>query len=457
MRISKWKLPVKIVCFGLLLALLLAGLNVMSASPYSSNNSRWMMRDLYEQERIDAAFLGSSVVYRSCNPEVFSEVLGFSCFNLASSRQRMQDSYYLLRETMRLYQPKYVFYGASYKIFFNEPMKNQINSHLIFDYMKPSLVKAEYLVDVFTADNYLTALLQSNRLRGSFTLENVAAHLADWKYYYETGYDTKEGDPHRYMGKGFITSPRALTPGEVKIEPMRFDADAPQDPTAMEYLGKILDLCNQNGAELILFTTPMLPASMIEMGRYEDFNRLLSGFAQENGLLFMDFNYILPEHITYTDEMFNDNVHINDKLHDIFSRFMGGLLNEYFAEGSLDMDAYFYPDFDAFYQDFDRVAAIGFTLVADWQTAATAVCGPFEAEYRFSVMQDNGVVRHNSKIAEYTVIREYSPLNSAQIPADLTPGKYFLRVEARPQGSAEEYQQRTDQTFTITEDGYFWV
>lgn len=117
------------------------------------------MHDLYERadagEEIDTLFLGSSHCYRAYDPELYEELTGRTAYNLGSSSQNYDTSYYLLREAARLYDLKTVYLDMYYKfLFMDSEDRDLVQANIISDYMRPSLNKLSFLLTTTEAKNY---------------------------------------------------------------------------------------------------------------------------------------------------------------------------------------------------------------------------------------------------------------------------------------------------------------
>lgn len=67
---------------------------------------RYAMHEMYEQEEIETLFLGSSHVFCGYDPRVLDEILGENTYLAATPVQKVDGSYYLLKEVLKSNQIK---------------------------------------------------------------------------------------------------------------------------------------------------------------------------------------------------------------------------------------------------------------------------------------------------------------------------------------------------------------
>lgn len=130
----------------------------------SQSYTRLTMHELYERadagEEVDTLFLGSSHCYRAYDPALYEELTGETAYNLGSSSQNYDTSYYLLREAARLYDLKTVYLDMHYKfLFMDSEDRDLVQANIISDYMRPSRNKLSFLLTTTEAKNYTNRLL----------------------------------------------------------------------------------------------------------------------------------------------------------------------------------------------------------------------------------------------------------------------------------------------------------
>lgn len=429
MHNSKWKLLLRAACFCLTLVLILSLCNF--ALYDDSTYTRLILHEMYESEPIDLAFISGSITYKAFVPEIWDETLGVHSFNFGSSAQTPDGSYYLLKEVFRHHSPKYVIFATNYISFMDmEGYNNPQRHYILFDHMKPSANKAEFWLNAFDEHTSLTALLPFMRnkdyspARISSILETK---LSDT--YRNYGYDIYMKTDEEYRGRGYVYRFEAKETGGVgKLEPVWFHPEN-VDQTAVEYFGKLAKLCKENGAELILMPTPVPYGSMALQEDYQEVSDFYTSLAESNGIELFDFSLAKPELFATQDGYFYDHVHLNGPGSEHFSKAASQLVKDYLDGKAINREALFYGNFQELLCDNPRIFNTWLDYAGDAYYANSTHGAGVEPEYRFLALVDG----------TWTCIQEYGdhPLNLAQIPETATQ----IRVEARPQGSTEEYQQ----------------
>lgn len=448
MHNSKMMIAVKLLCFFLMFSVVTSLLNIAVIDSSKSFNQK-AMDEFYEQKEIDLVYLGSSSVYRSCNPLIFDEVLGMNTFNLGTSSQGVMDSYFLLKETFRLYNPRCVVMNLSYWRLTNEEQKDQISSHLVFDYLKWSLNKAEYLSRAFSINNYQTALFPCYRGRDQLAIRRLVSNITQNTAYANSPLPERtlaelDSITDDYFTKGFVRSSYAFEVGRItKPEPLFFSNEQVA-PHVITYLDKIIKLCKENDAELILHIVTQHPGSVQNVVNYDDFDLYIQNIADTNGLTYWNFSFIKPQYLQIEDDMFYDYQHMNNNLSSKYSELFAEILSDYLIQGNKNQSRYFYNSYDEFMQGRNRVAVTWIDKLTENKVLAESYAGNLDVEYQFSYAK-------NEEESEFVIFRQYNGSAEAFLPK-LESGEYIIRVEARALGSTESYEQMGEYVLKILED-----
>jgi hypothetical protein len=427
---------VKIVCVGVISCLILAALGYMVTGGRGSITGS-TMRDLYAQQRVDLVFLGSSTVYESCDPAAFDAELDISAFNAATPAQTMRESYYQLKEVCRLYRPGRVLLGVDpWRIM--EPIeRDSLSSSYLFDNMRWSAVKAEFMADAFDLDYYPSALFPIVRLRENVTMKDIEDAIKGRLSRRDNS--TKLVNPSRggavdlhYEGKGYVANLQAIEDGTLpEAPPLGFSGPDSVAAGPMGYLTKIGRLCEENGMELTFFQTPLLPGATEWVGDYAAYHDFIADRAKGMGAGFMDFNYLDPGIIAYEDGMFSDLEHTTADFARRFSDVFAGLLAGDGTErgtGAPTREDAFFTGYGT-YLDLYKAVASTWVTEADADSAGVASVGTASPEYRVAVLTDD-------EDMEPVRTTDWQTGREAAYPA-LEPGDYIVTVEARPLGDEE--------------------
>jgi hypothetical protein len=302
----------------LLTALLVHACNYLLVDDTESY-TRLTMHELYEtEENIDTLFLGSSHCFRAYDPELFTELTGKTSFNLGSSAQNYDTSYYLLREACRYNEIQTVYLDMHYKfLFVDKTDRDLVQANIISDYMKFSRNKLEFLTQTSEAKHY------TNRL---FPFRRQWQKLADIPYLREV-LEKKQTESYRsyapvvqeqeyYAGRGFVWSDETLDAEAItwwdNFTPVSEDMDS-QVTYTLTYIGKIVDFCREKGIRLVFVTAPSFDRYLEAVGPYDEAYAYVKNLADEYGVEYLDFNLAKEEYLNLEEDSFLDVDHLNGK------------------------------------------------------------------------------------------------------------------------------------------------
>lgn len=441
---------IKLVCFLVLVALLINVLN-LSVNIASYDYCRLMMNSFYEQSVIDVVFAGSSNMQFSLDPRIFDNVLGMETFNIGSPAQVTKDTYYLLKEAFRLYSPQYVLFYPQYIIgssgdgaafgdgfYYNDTL--QVGASHILDYMKWSPNKIDYMFHAVPADSLEDALFPSYRSRDTASINTLLFNVDTLQKIEAGELNTIISTPGiEYSGKGYWSHSHEYLHTDYGESRGSYGFTLYEQPIAG--LEEIIELCRENGAQLI-FVIPPFPTELVfAVDNYEKTYDYATYFNQMYGIELWDFNMTRAEYLTKTEEMFFDRSHMNDALATPFSELCAKLLKEYIDTGGIDKDEYFYSSFEEYYDSIDRVVSTRISDLNSYTVTAESVAANNEVEYRFSYM----IIEEGDSFSDddFILIRDYDTNPTASLPAVYLEGaqQCFIRVDARVVGSQDDFEQ----------------
>lgn len=245
-------------------------------------NTTWTTTATYqgfyemEKDTVDVLFFGSSHAASAFNMQHLYNEYGITGYNLGCEQQNLLVSYYWLKEALRFQSPKAVVIDMFLLFGLNkeEPLNSAEScTRKAIDYMKWSPVKADAVKDICSIDKNQSAL--------SYYLPNARFHTR-WE---ELSEDDFTGDlSSHYELKGFCP----LMGKSAYTEYTPFEAgtlaDMAEPVKVMEdYLGRMIELCNTKGIEVILVKTP---TREVNVGRYHAVKKI----ADEHGISYYDFN-----------------------------------------------------------------------------------------------------------------------------------------------------------------------
>lgn len=316
--------------------------------------TRLTMHELYEtEENIDTLFLGSSHCFRAYDPEAYTKLTGKTAFNLGSSAQNYDTSYYLLREAAKYNDLQTVYLDMHYKfLFVDKEDRDLVQANIISDYMRPSLNKLEFLTQTSEA-KHLT-----NRM---FPFRREWQKLADLPYLREV-WEKKQSESYRnyqpvlqgqeyYAGKGFVCSEEELDAEAItwweNFTPVSEDMDSKVTYT-LSYIEKIVDFCENEGIRLIFVTAPSFDEYLEAVGPYDEAYEYIQKLAEGYGVPYLDFNLCKKEYLELGEDSFLDVDHLNGKGAGKLTALLAELsgVSEQNGENTDWIDEYFNPWYD---------------------------------------------------------------------------------------------------------------
>lgn len=310
----------------------------------SQSYTRLTMHELYERadagEEVDTLFLGSSHCYRAYDPALYEELTGETAYNLGSSSQNYDTSYYLLREAARLYDLKTVYLDMHYKfLFMDSEDRDLVQANIISDYMRPSRNKLSFLLTTTEAKNYTNRFFPFRRnwqQLGDLAYLKKNLEKKQTEGYRSYAPVTVEAD--RYAGRGFVWSDAKLDAEAITwwdnfgkvADDMKLDTAYP-----VSYIEKIVDFCRKKGIRLVFVTAPSLDQYLEAIGPYDPAHAYVQELADRYGVEYLDFNLAKRKYLDLTAENYIDVDHLNgsgaEQLTRLLVKAEGKPIDEYFS------------------------------------------------------------------------------------------------------------------------------
>ncbi len=330
-------------------------LNYMYVSPTDSNWERILWHGFYENKgNIDNVYIGSSHVFFDINPEQLDEMNGQFNFNLASSSQQADGSYYLLKEADRNNSLSHV-YLELYHSFYTkncqglETIDTFCNSNWKnMDYMQESLNKLEYMLSIADSEKYMDIFFPFSRYR---------MNLDNWKYINDT-IEGKQKDDYlafkfcdelnEFRKQGYWYSDKVFSENERIYEQSTVLCENSIGEKSEKYLRKFITYCQQRNLPLTLFISPIDELPLISTEDYDSYVCQIRELSQEYGVAFYDFNLAKKEYLPlcHEDSFFN-LTHLNAVGANVFTPFFYKVVSKTETENR----DYFYNSYKEKLQD----------------------------------------------------------------------------------------------------------
>lgn len=281
---------IHIVSIILMLVLIILPLKNL-AILFSNDGTFKRMDSLYAQPKgsVDVLCVGSSRVYCNIAPDVMWREYGISAYNLATSAQPLNLTYYALKEALKYQNPKVVVVEASTVLAKDQP-NDQLETMGVQTGMKYSVNQVEALLDHKDKDHFMEYLLRFPCFHNNYT--ELTKESFDITKYYQFP-NTKAAGFKGYIHEGFYYSPVAFLRDEGYTED-------PYSEERYDALVKINDLCKEKGTQLLLVLTPSC-----EITEYESVCR----FSSEYGIPYINYMKLIDEIGLSGEGDMIDNVH----------------------------------------------------------------------------------------------------------------------------------------------------
>lgn len=291
-----------------LMLLILAGLQRLLMPKYMEDVLEGgMIEEYYAQEKDhDVLFFGDCEVYTNFSPAVLWEEYGINSYIRGSAEQLIWQSYYLMEETFRYEKPKVAVFNVL-ALMFDEPQKESYN-RMTLDGMRWSLSKVRSIRASMTGEEhfieYVFPLLRYHSRWNQLSGEDF---IWFWKK-----------DPVTFNGYYMRVDafPAENVPRGRPLADYRFGEQA------YAYLDRMVELCADNGVELVLVKAPSLYPYW-----YEEWEEQIVAYAEEHQLKYYNFLNVTDEiGLDYREDTFDAGLHLNLSGAEKLSRYFGRIL-----------------------------------------------------------------------------------------------------------------------------------
>lgn len=279
---------------------------------------RYAMHELYKQENIETLFLGSSHVFCGYDPQILDEALGENTYLASTPVQKVDGSYYLLKEVIKNNDIKKVYLDMYFWQYRDTPAERgsaqMYYIYCITDNMKNNWNRIEFLLNASGCDQYIEGFLPAARY-GNYLLDlNRFEQVVKSKRNSE--YINYENIPSNFY-KGAMIAPGQT--GNPKMITTTDEAGIAKisENVISEYslknLDKIVKLCKEKEIQLVLVTTPFTDFYVQTIGNYDTFYKYMKNYAEINDIEYYDFNLCKTDILDLGDEDFLDFHHLSGK------------------------------------------------------------------------------------------------------------------------------------------------
>ncbi|MCL2030426.1 MAG: SGNH/GDSL hydrolase family protein [Oscillospiraceae bacterium] len=271
-----------------------------------------LVAEYYSEEKFhDVIFIGDCELYENVSPAALWEGFGIPSYIRGSAQQLVWQSYYLLEETLQYETPGVVVFSVL-AMMYDTPQSEAYN-RLHADGMRLSPQKLKTVGASMTeGEAWITYLLPLLRYHDRWR-ELSRADLA----YFWGG--------RRVSHNGFMVRADVRPAGPMPVPPKLPDYRFGEN--AYAYLDKIADLCEQNGAVLLLVKAPSLYPHW-----YEPWDGQMAEYAAARGLEYLNLLALSDEiGLDFQTDTYNGGLHLNVWGAEKLSAYLGPFLRERYA------------------------------------------------------------------------------------------------------------------------------
>ena len=287
-----------------------AFLNVLLAPKYMEDLVEGsMISQYYREDKLhDVIFIGDCEVYANFSPMELYREQGITAYVRGTSQQLLWQSYSILEETFTYETPKAVVFNVN-AMRYGEPV-NEAFHRLTIDQMRWSKQKVDIIQSSMTEEedfaSYVFPILRYHARFDELTQE-------DFTYLFKVKDNTHNG---------FLINDNIKPVGKLPAKRKLPGYDLPD--ICYDYLNKMVALCKENGAELILIKAPSLYPYW-----YEEYDAQIAGFAKENSLAYYDFTKKIEDiGLDFQTDTYDAGLHLNLTGATKMSRYFAKILSE---------------------------------------------------------------------------------------------------------------------------------
>lgn len=266
-----------------------------------------MIEEYYGEEMDhDVVFIGDCELYENISPVVLWEEYGINSYIRGSAQQLIWQSYYLMEETIKYEKPKVIVFNVL-SMKYNEPQKEAYN-RMTLDGMRWSLSKINSIRASMTPEeNFIEYVFPILRFHSRFS----ELEKDDFTYLFQRDLVTHNGYYMRVDVKAAENVPEGKPLGDYQF-----------GENAYYYLDKMVQLCEENGVELVLVKAPSLYPYW-----YDEWEEQMETYAAEHGLKYYNFLENIEEiGLDFSVDTYDAGLHLNLAGAEKLSSYFGNIL-----------------------------------------------------------------------------------------------------------------------------------
>lgn len=297
---------------------------------------RVVMHEFYQQENIDTLFIGSSLVYCGYDPRILDEVWGENTYIAGTPIQKIDGSYYLLKEALKKNDIKTVYVDTYNRHYIDEP-EERTKGHMelvyyITDYMKDGWNRYEFLINASGSEHYINSFFVPSRY-GNYLLDLERM---------ERIIKVKRRDeyseyilPDRFYKGAMFAQGQLGNPNLIaKVDEANYGPIEEQAISnySLQCLDKMVELCKKEGIRLVLLATPVPHLYIDSVTDYDNYHNYMKEYAKQNNIEFYNFNLCKIDYLNFEKTDFLDMQHLSGVGNEKYSKFFADFMINYSEE-----------------------------------------------------------------------------------------------------------------------------
>ena len=369
---------------------------------------RVVMHEFYQQENIDTLLIGSSLVYCGYDPRILDEVWGDNTYIAGTPIQKIDGSYYLLKEALKKNDIKTVYVDTYNRHYVDEP-KERTKGHMelvyyITDYMKDGWNRFEFLINASGTEHYINSFFVPSRYGDNLLdLERMERIIKAKRREEYSAYAL----PDRfYKGAMFIQGQLGNPNLIAKVDEANFGPIKEQAISnySLQCLDKMVELCKKEGIRLVLLGTPVPHLYIDSVEDYDNYHNYMKEYAKQNDIEFYNFNLCKIDYLNLEREDFLDMQHLSGVGNEKYSRFFADFMVKYTEE---EKQRLFYNSVEEKNRDMEP-QTFGITYRESEKNSNSYIFGTsanydVDVEYRFCIIDNQN--------NELEIIQEFNKNN----------------------------------------------
>lgn len=267
-------------------------------------------------ETIETVLCGTSLIQR-VNLDSIDKELSTTSFNIGSSSQPVDGSYYMTKDTVEKNPVKRMFFAVSIEGLTKDASASRWKT-LVYDGLESGSNKFQYLIHGVDIEEWPYMCMYSVREEDYLAFSQVKDNFAIKKTE-----EYQQGLVHLdlYQGRGRFGREKSYNckaTGTLEKKDSTFTKEKLQQHQ-VTYFKKLIQYCKDRDIELILLHTPVTRDRIKQYKDYTPIHDYFQEVAEEYQVPFWDFNYYKDLETVFPTELFEDEKHMNLQGGDVFT------------------------------------------------------------------------------------------------------------------------------------------